>query len=337
MASFLPTSRPDLPYAFKPGDAPGLAGRLPTDTEPGDLAARSWTDPIAPVKALLPIAVLMLMLSVGMSLELGALVSHWRRLTWQTWTRLLFATFLFPPLLALGLGHLLPVTLATTAGLFLIAIAPGAPLMTRGVAKRGFDLQLAASYQVWGALMIPLMIPPLAAMAGKLYDREIWIPPAALLGVIAKQQLLPLLTGMALMRWAPRFATRVRRVLNVAGNGLLTVTILGLLWKLGPTLREISPWVFVAALGLACGCLGVSRMLLSSKTPGVQTLVVSNVNRHVGLALLISGQYLRNKNTLPAIACYALLAPLVMAVYAKHARRCEAEAASASRTQFTLL
>jgi BASS family bile acid:Na+ symporter len=266
----------------------------------------------------------MLMLSVGMSLDLGALVAHWRRLTWQSWTRLLLATFIFPPLLALGLGQLLPVTLATTAGLFLIAIAPGAPLMTRGVAKRGFDMQLAASYQVWGALMIPLMIPLLAAAAGKLYHRDIWIPPVALLGVIAKQQLLPLIAGMALMRWAPQFAIRVRRVFNVAGNALLTAAILGLLWKLGPTLREISPWVFAAALGLACGCLGVSRALLSSKTPGVQTLVVSNVNRHVGLALLISGQYLSNKNTLPVIACYALLAPLVMALYAQWARRSEA-------------
>lgn len=302
-----------------------------------DPATRSWTDPLTAVKALLPIAVLMLMLSVGMSLELGSLVAHWRRLTWQTWTRLLFATFLLPPLLALGLGHLLPVTLATTAGLFLIAIAPGAPLMTRGVAKRGFDMQLAASYQVWGALMIPLMIPLLAAAAGKLYAREIWIPPGALLAVIAKQQLLPLLSGMALMRWAPEFATRVRRVFNVVGNGLLTLAILGLLWKLGPTLREISPWVFVAALGLACGCLGVSRGLLSGKTPGVQTLVVSNVNRHVGLALLISGQYLSNKNTLPVIACYALWAPLVMALYAKHARRREAESLASSRAQSTLL
>jgi len=71
----------------------------------------------------------------------------------------LAATFLVPPLLALALGKLLPLDGAATAGLFLIAVAPGAPLMTRGVAKKGFDMQIAASYQVWGALLTPLMIP----------------------------------------------------------------------------------------------------------------------------------------------------------------------------------
>lgn len=275
---------------------------------------------------ILPAAVLMLMLSVGMSLKFSELVANWRRLTLVTWTRLLLATFLVPPLIALGLGKLLPLTLAATGGLFLIAVAPGAPLMTRGVAKKGFDLQLAASYQVWGALMIPIMIPLLVAAGGKLYDRDIWIPPLTLLAIVAKQQFLPLLAGMALMYFAPGFSTTIRRALNLLGNLLLTVAIIALLWKLGPTLQQTSPWVFAAALLMALGCLAVSRVLLSSKTPGVQTLVISNVNRHVGLALLLSGQHLNAKNTLPVIACYALAAPLVMALYAKLARRSESTA-----------
>ena len=44
------------------------------------------------------------------------------------WTRLLLATFIVPPLIALGLGQVLPLALSATAGLFLIAVAPGAPL-----------------------------------------------------------------------------------------------------------------------------------------------------------------------------------------------------------------
>ena len=113
-----------------------------------------------------------------------------------------------PPLIALGLGQLLPLDLATTAGLFLIAVAPGAPLLTRNIAKRGFDMQMAASYQVWGALMIPIMIPLLVAPPGKLYHRDIWIPPLRLLAVICEQQFLPLLAGMALMHFAPAFSTQ---------------------------------------------------------------------------------------------------------------------------------
>ena len=69
--------------------------------------------------------------------------------------------------------------------------------------------------------------------------------------------------------------------------------------------------------------MAVSRMLLTYETPGVQTLVICNVNRHVGLAMLLSGQYLRtnNKGALPAVACYALAAPLIMGLYAKFSCR----------------
>jgi bile acid:Na+ symporter, BASS family len=279
---------------------------------------------------LLPAAVLMLMVSVGMSLDLRSLVGNWKRLTWRVWVRLLLTTFLLPPLIALGLGHVLPIGLPSTAGLFLVAVAPGAPLMTRNLARKGFDLHMAASYQVWGALMIPVMIPLLVATAGSLYQRDIWIPPRVLLAVIVRQQFLPLLAGMALMRLAPAFSTRARRVLNILGNAILTVALIALLWKLGPALKESSPWLFVAALVLAIGCLAVSRALLGTGTPGVQTLVISNVNRHVGLALLVSGQFLQHKTALPAIACYALAAPLVMAVYARFARRKDPSAISLS-------
>ncbi len=274
---------------------------------------------------LLPAAVLLLMLSVGMSLKPAEIAANWRRLTPSAWTRLVLATFILPPLLVLILAWLLPIGPPAVAGLYLIAVAPGAPLMTRGVAKRGFDMQTAAAYQVWGALMIPLMIPLLVAAAGQLYDRDIWIPPLTLLGVVCRQQFLPLLAGMALMHFAPVFSAKVQRAFNLTGNAVLTMAILVMLWKLGPALRHVSPWVYAAALILAVGCMGASRGLLGSKTPGVQTLVISNINRHVGLALLLSGEYLHAKHALPAIACYALAAPIVMGLYARFARRSDPE------------
>jgi FtsH-binding integral membrane protein len=128
---------------------------------------------------------------------------------------------------------------------------------------------------------------------------------------------------MALMHFAPAFCMRVQRALNMFGNLVLTVVLIALLWKMGPALKETSPWLFVAVPALAVGCIAVSRMLLTYDTPGVQTLVICNVNRHAGLALLLSGQYLRTNNNgaLPSVACYALAAPLIMGLYAKLARR----------------
>lgn len=273
------------------------------------------------MKYLLSSAVLMLMVSIGMSLSPRQLLENFHRLTPSVWARLVVATFLVPPLLALALGRLLPLDGAATAGLFLIAVAPGAPLMTRGVAKKGFDMQIAASYQVWGALLTPLMVPLLIAAGGWLYGRDIWVPPMRLLAVIAQQQFAPLLAGMALMWLAPSFSTKIQRVLNLVGNALLIVMFAAVLYKMGPALMQANPWVALAAPLLAAGCLLAVRLLLGQRTATAQTLSICNANRHVGLALLLSGQQIHDTRPVPAIAAYALAALLVMWLYAKFLHR----------------
>ena len=217
------------------------------------------------MKLLVPSTVLLLMVSVGMSLNWTQFLANWRRLTLAKWAKLLVATFIIPPILALALGSLLPLDRGTLIGLFLIAVAPGAPLMTRNVAKRGFDMELAASYQLWGAFLTPIMIPLLIGAAGWVYGRNIWVSPAKVLAVIATQQFVPLLIGVALMYFAPGFSTKIRSALNVIGNALLMVTLIVLLVKMGPALREVSPWIVIAVLLLAVGCIAASFAILTGE------------------------------------------------------------------------
>ena len=206
------------------------------------------------MKYLVSCVVLMLMLSIGMSLSPRRLLENWGRLTLSLWARLVAGTFLVPPLLALALGNLLPLDRPTMAGLFLIAVVPGAPLMTRGAAQKGFDLQLAASYQVWGALLTPVIVPLLIAAGGWLYGRDIWVPPMKLLAVIAEQQFVPLIVGMTLMWLAPAFSTHAQRILNIIGNTLLLVVLVGLLYKIGRRLVEGEP---MGSGGRAAACGGM--------------------------------------------------------------------------------
>jgi len=49
----------------------------------------------------------------------------------------------------------------------------------------------------------------------------------------------------------------------------------------------------------------------------VRTLEVSNANRHVGLALLLSGQYIHNRDALPTVACYAIVVAVMMMIAPK--------------------
>ena len=199
----------------------------------------------------------------------------------------------------------------------MVGAAPGAPLLTRNLARKGFDMHLAASYQVWAALMVPVMIPIVVAAAGKLYGRDIWIPPAVLLKQIALKQFLPLSVGMVLSAVAPMMSQRFQAVLNLLGNIVLTAMIALVLFKMGPALKAVTPLVPVAALLLAIGSVAAILPFRFSDALVKETFAICNANRHVGLALLLTGQYVRARNALPTVACYALLAPLVMFAYVK--------------------
>ncbi len=273
------------------------------------------------MKNLLPLAVTLLMISIGMSLRPGQLLENWRRLTPSLWLRLVAATFLVPPILALALGTLLALDRPTTAGLLIVAVVPGAPLMTRAAVQKGFDIHLAASYQVWGALLTPVLVPLLIAACGQLYGRDIWVPPIRLIELIAEQQFAPFLAGMALVWLAPSFSAHVQRALNLVGNVLLAVMLAVVLYKMGPAIAAGSPWLLLAAPLLAVGCLMAVRVLLGQRSRTVATLAICNANRHVGLAILVSGEQIHDQRPIPAIAAYALAAVVVMWAYAKMAGR----------------
>jgi bile acid:Na+ symporter, BASS family len=259
-----------------------------------------------------------------MSLEYGKIIAGYRRMTWSVWVRLLVATFIVPPAIALLLPHVFPLSLPEMAGLFMVGVAPGAPLMTRNIAKRGFDMHLAAGYQLWGALLTPVMIPLIVFAAGKLYDRTIWIPPRVLLLDIAEKQFLPVLLGMVMAHYWPVITAKLQPVMTMIGNVVLTVAIVAFLFKLGPTaLKSLTVWLPVAALVLAIGSVLAIRFFLRADVLTDRTLAICNANRHVGLALLLTGHFLRAERALPAVAAYALIAPLVMAATSKWFHRGE--------------
>ncbi len=266
------------------------------------------------MKFILPAAVFLLMVSVGMSLRHCEVLASLRRMRWTHWVGLVLATFFVPAALALLLGRLLPLNLSEMAGLFLVGAAPGAPLMTRNIAKRGFDMQLAAGYRVWGGLLTPIVLPLVVGAAGLLYGRNIWIPPGDVLLEIAEKQFVPLLLGMVMAYYLPVFSAKAQLWLNRIGNAVLTFGIVAMLWFMREALKGLLTWWLpVGALILAAGSMAAIRLLVPTLDLSARrTLEICNANRHIGLALLLSGHYLRAKGALPAVAAYALIAPFVM-------------------------
>jgi predicted Na+-dependent transporter len=254
------------------------------------------------MRLIVPLAVFLLMVSVGMSLRHKQMIENLRRMNWTTWLGLLLATFIVPAALALLLGRILPLATAEMAGLFLVGAAPGAPLMTRNIAKR-----------VWGGLLTPIMLPIEVGLAGLLYNAHIWIRPRDVLLQIAEKQFAPLLLGMVLARFLPAFSAKAQPWMNRIGNAVLTLGIIAMLWITREALKGLLTWWLpLGALLLALGSVAAIRLLVRTDDLSARTLSICNANRHVGLALLLSGQYLHMKGALPAVAAYALVAPFVI-------------------------
>ena len=87
------------------------------------------------------------------------------------------------------------------------------------------------------------------------------------------------------------------------GNTVLTVGIIAMLWFMREALKGLLTWWLpLGALLLALGSVLAIRSLFPRPTGWRErTLAICNANRHVGLALLLSGQYLQAKGALPAL------------------------------------
>ena len=92
--------------------------------------------------------VMLMMAGVGMSLDPREVIARWAQLSRGYWLRGAIATFLLPPLFAMLLVGIVPLPRPIPAGILVMSIAPGAPMLTRMVAKKGvlFDPRLAAGY-----------------------------------------------------------------------------------------------------------------------------------------------------------------------------------------------
>jgi predicted Na+-dependent transporter len=162
------------------------------------------------------------------------------------------------------------------------------------------------------------VLPIVVGLAGLLYSVRIWIPPGDMLVQIVEKQFVPLVVGILLAYFLPAFSAKAQPWMNRIGNAVLTLGILAMLWVMRATLAKVLTWWLpVAALLLALGSIAAIRLLVRADDLSVRTLSICNANRHIGPALLLSGQYLHMKNALPGVAAYALMAPIVMGVFAK--------------------
>jgi predicted Na+-dependent transporter len=245
---------------------------------------------------LVPATLFTIMFALGVGLPLDGF-SRWQQQRGLL-LRGLLGTCVLVPLAAVAL-LLWPPTLALSQparfAIALMAVCPSAPLLLRKAGKQGGDRSLAALLQVGAALVAILSIPLLAILITRIFGVSGWaIEARHVAGQVALAQLLPLLLGLLLRRFAPQWASRLEGPLDRIANVLLLLLVLVVLAKTAPLLvtyvgANLVALPVMGALVLISLALGYG---LADRDPQQRvTFALVTSMRNPGLALLLAGIY----------------------------------------------
>ncbi len=227
--------------------------------------------------------------------------------------RALFANFVIVPLIAVVTVRLFHLGTPVAVGILLMAIAPGAPFITRsGGTKAGGSLGFAVALAFLMPAISIVTIPSIA---------EIVLPPGAethlpWLPFVAKLvalQLVPLLIGMFVSDRAPELAGKLQKPLGL----IMLAAILVVFYHFGPSLvkaflsvrgsRGISAMFVVVVLSVVTGWLfGGARREMR------RTLSIATTVKNLGLAALVATSNFSDKLVPATVMTYFLVQIIVV-------------------------
>lgn len=201
--------------------------------------------------------------------------------------RSLLAMYVLVPLAAVGLVILLPLPAGAEAGLLVLAVSAGAPLLPRkmlGIGDGAYTFSLVAVSSVLAVILVPLWLE----MLGPLFPRLPRLAPEKAALVLGESFFLPLLAGMAVRRFFPKLAAWTGgRVVGLAGLAmtLAAVVLLAVNWHLVLEVR----WQGIAALALLILiALVIGHLVGGPQEENRSALAVACATRHIGVAVVVA-------------------------------------------------
>jgi BASS family bile acid:Na+ symporter len=221
--------------------------------------------------------------------------------------------FVICPALAVALTWIVPLDPSHAAGLRLLALAPGAPMLPAVAARAGGELAYAASFLVVATIGTVLLMPVAVPMLVSGFTADAWGIAQPLLTLIAA----PLIAGAALQAAAPRAAGRLRPLLRpvVAVATVQVVVLVAVLFG-----RDFVRAVGTNAIAVQCAFLAVVTIgayVLSPGVPDVQrrVLALGLCTRNIGAAAapLLAGGADRRAMVMVALAVPTTVAGAALA------------------------
>jgi BASS family bile acid:Na+ symporter len=255
-------------------------------------------------------ALITIMLSMGLQVK-------WQAVTASTRPVLLvvlglFANYVLVPVVTLALLYLFRADAMVSAGFFILAVCPGAPIgpPVTGIAKGnvpwaiGMMIILAASSVFLSPALLSLLLD-WAAPASNLR-----IDYLEILRTLLVAQMVPLAVGLCLHQWAPRLTQWIARPVGVLANVLLLVLVGLIVATQYETLEAIRlrGWTGMSMLLLAS--LAIGWLCGGSDVAIRKALAVTTAARNAALGLVIVTSNFPDTPAVTAVVAYSLVSIL---------------------------
>jgi bile acid:Na+ symporter, BASS family len=271
-------------------------------------------------RLLLAVLIPLAAFATGLGARIGA--KHlWRRP--RDLSRALLAVLLIEPLWVLLLLQIWPVAPIVRAGLLIatisVGIGPVAALkrMAGPTSRAGDALDLNLVVLVLSMIFVPIAFAALAA----LYRQNLRLGFGPVAKVVLGRALVPLLMGLGVARFRPRFAARaaprLARVVNIA-LAVLVVAAIAASWK---RLAAIGGAAWLAAAVAACGAVLIGHFVGGPDPETREVVAVASVMRFPALSLTLAAALPEGKRVIPVVIAYVLCAFVAMTVYGLSTRR----------------
>ena len=254
-----------------------------------------------------------LMLSIGLSQGFTNLAMLWRRP--GLLGRCLIASYILVPIAAMIINQVLPMSFPVKAGLAMMAICPGAPMIYRKLLKGRALPNLAGSFQVTTALLAVVGVPLWLNIFSMIYPNEVTIDPFAIFRQVAIAQLIPIAIGLGIRAGFPDLADDLDQPVFKLGTFLLLGLIFVILIVALPKVLTAGVVPVIGAILFATACLIIGHFLGGPAPESRLTIAVANSTRNAGLALAIATDNFQDPGILSAIATYAVFSSVSGSIY----------------------
>jgi BASS family bile acid:Na+ symporter len=255
-------------------------------------------------------ALVAIMLSMGVQAKWQAVMASTRPVLLVVLG--LFANYVLVPSVTLAVLYLFQADPMVSAGFFILAVCPGAPIgpPVTGIAKGNvpWAIGIMVILAAFSVFLSPALLSVLLDWTGSASDLR--IDYFAIVRALLVAQMLPLAVGLSIHHWAPKLTQWVVRPLGMLANILLLVLVGLIVATQYETLTAIRlrGWAGTGLLLLAS--LAIGWLCGGPEVATRKALAVTTAARNVAVGLVIVTSNFAGTPAVTALVAYGLVSIL---------------------------